>query len=241
MINWLKPSFFSQRSKQILPCLVLACLVSFLSGIHFAFFNSPPDYQQGEAVRIMYVHVPAAWLSLGIYSVVTLMSLSYLVWRNPLAFIIAKESAFIGTAFTAIALSTGAIWGKPMWGTWWVWDARLTSMLILFFFYLSYLALTFSDLAHSKMERAASLLAIIGFINIPIIKYSVDFWHSLHQPAGVLRLTGSTVHPSILKPLLIMFAAHGFLFLSLLVVRINTTLLSTKLKRIQQESSTCES
>lgn len=237
MITWLKPTWLSRWINYLLPWTLLGCALAYGFGLYQALVVSPIDYQQGESVRIMYVHVPAAWLSLGAYSFIAAMSLSYLVWRNPLSYVLAKEASVIGACFTAIALMTGSIWGKPMWGTWWVWDARLTSMLILFFFYLSYIALSHTEAAQHKIEKAASILALIGFINIPIIKYSVDFWHSLHQPAGILRLSGSSVHPSMLQPLLIMFLADVLLFASLLMIRTKTVLLSRKLQRIQQESS----
>ena len=158
-------------------------------------WSAPPDYQQGEAYRIMFVHVPAAWMALMVYAMMAVASAVGLVWRHPLAEIAARAAAPIGAAFTAIALVTGSLWGKPMWGTFWVWDARLTSVLILFFLYLGYIALhdAFDD--PSRGARAASILCLVGSVNLPIIKFSVDWWNTLHQPACILRAGGPAIAP----------------------------------------------
>ena len=165
-------------------------------GLYWALVVAPADYQQGEAYRIMYIHVPAAWMSLFTYLVVAAASAAGLIWRHALAEVTARAAAPIGACFTAVALVTGSIWGKPMWGTWWVWDARLTSVLILFFLYLGYIALhdAFDDPARGA--RAASILALVGVVNLPIIKFSVDWWNTLHQPATVLRLGGPLSPPA---------------------------------------------
>ncbi len=220
MHTWAKPGPFLDYSAKCLPFLKLACVVLFGFGLAYGLVLSPPDYQQGEAMRIMYVHVPASWMALGVYTFMALMSLFALVWRHPLAELLAQAAAPIGAIFTAISLITGSIWGKPMWGTWWVWDARLTSVLILFFLYLGYIALirAFDDPA--KGIRAASVLALVGWINIPIIKFSVDWWNTLHQPASLTKLSAPSIHSSMLTPLLLMTAAYTAYFLVALILRL---------------------
>ena len=188
------PSRFRRLSERLYPYTIFLMVLFLILGLWYGIYSSPPDYQQGETVRIMYVHVPAAWMAMMIYFSMTLMSIFSLVWRHPLADLLAKESAPIGAMFTLIALVTGSIWGKPTWGTWWVWDARLTSVLILFFIYLGHVALIklFDD--EEKGSKAAAILTIIGAINLPIIKFSVDWWNTLHQPASVMRLDGPSIH-----------------------------------------------
>ena len=178
-------------------------------------FRAPADYQQGETVRIMYVHVPAAWIALGAWMVMAASALGTLVWRHPLADVSAKAAAPIGAAFCLICLVTGALWGRPMWGAYWVWDARLTSVLVLFLMYLGVIALWRTMDEPTRAARVVAVLTLVGLINIPIIKFSVDWWNTLHQPAAVLRLGGSTIHSSILVPLLVMVAAFTLLFLTL--------------------------
>lgn len=197
------------------------CFLIFLCLAIPAILNSPDDYQQGNAVKIMYVHVPAAWMALLIYTLMALFNLSGFVWKNPFFYLIARSIALIGAAFALITLITGSIWGKPIWGTWWVWDARLTSVLILFFLYLGYIILLDSFDDHEKGEKIAAIISIIGFINVPIIKFSVEYWNSLHQPASILRKGGAAIDPTMMKPLLLMFAVYFscFVFLSLLRVR----------------------
>jgi len=199
----------------------LCCFLAFLGLAIFAIINSPNDYQQGNAVKIMYIHVPAAWMALLIYTLMAVFNLSGFIWKNPFFYLIAKSIAIIGCAFTFITLVTGSIWGKPIWGTWWVWDARLTSVLILFFLYLGYIILLDSFDDKSKGERIAAIISIVGFINVPIIKFSVEYWNSLHQPASIMRSGGVAIDPAMLKPLLLMFGVYFsyFVFLSLLKVR----------------------
>ena len=194
---------------------------------------APADYQQGEAVRIMYVHVPAAWMAMFGYVVVALGSISFLIWHHPVADVAARAAAPVGAAFTAIALATGSIWGKPMWGTWWVWDARLTSVLLLLFLYLGYMALhdAFDDI--TRGSRAASILAIVGIVNIPIIKFSVDWWNTLHQPASILRIGGPTIHASMLWPLLAMIVLFKLYFITVLILRIKMHLAERRLATIR--------
>ncbi len=207
------PSFFMRLTDRVLPWLAVITIVLFGVGLYLSFFTAPADYQQGETVRIMFIHVPSAWMAMFCYVVIAISSIGSLVWRHPLADVSAKAAAPIGAAFTLLALVTGSLWGKPMWGTYWVWDARLTSVLILFFLYLGLMALWQAIEEPSRAGRAAAILAIVGVINIPIIKFSVDWWNTLHQPASVIRMDGPTIHPAMLTPLIVMALAYGFLFI----------------------------
>lgn len=197
-------------------------------GLYLALIVSPVDYQQGEFVRIMYVHVPASWMALGVYVFMAACSFSYLVWKTTISYLLAVASSYVGATFTLISLVTGSLWGKPIWGTWWVWDARLTSMLILFLLYLSYIIIVNSADNIRKAQNPASIIAIIGLINIPIVKFSVNIWYSLHQPASVLRFGSHTIHSSMLKPLVIMFIS--FILYFLLVLLLRTSILIDKIK-----------
>jgi len=213
MIRFANPTRFLALSSRLIPFLAVASTVLIAAGVYAAFFVAPADYQQGETVRIMYIHVPSAWLSMGCYSLMALSALGTLIWRHPLADVSAKALLPIGMAFTFICLLTGAFWGRPMWGTWWVWDARLTSVLILFLIYCGIMALwnAFEDPA--RAGRAVAIITLAGAINIPIIKFSVDWWNTLHQPASVFRMGGPSIHPTMLWPLLVM--ASGFLLLTI--------------------------
>jgi heme exporter protein C len=228
MINkFFSPKHLINFTDSYLKQIVALMLLCFFSGIYYGFFASPLDYQQGEYVRIMYIHVPAAWLSLAIYLSMGVSSFIYLIWRNPIFDLIAKNSAPIGALFCFITLFTGSFWGKPIWGTWWVWDARLTSMLILFFFYLSYLALI--DLSKDRANnKAPATLAVLGCINIPIVKFSVNLWNSLHQPASVFKLGGPSIHNSMLVPLMLMFLAFCLYFKANLLIALKASLLKHK-------------
>ena len=208
-------------------------LAAFVYGIYQAFIISPPDYQQGETVRIMYVHVPSSWMAMFTYMVVAAASFVSLVWRHPLADLAGKSAAPIGAVFTALALFTGSLWGKPMWGTYWVWDARLTSVLVLFFMYIGYIALWNSIEDQQKAARAAAILAIVGVINIPIIKFSVDWWNSLHQPASILRADGPSIDPSMLWPLFTMAIAFKAYMVSVMLWRMKAELSARKLAVMQ--------
>ncbi|HYC14738.1 MAG TPA: heme ABC transporter permease, partial [Stellaceae bacterium] len=190
----------------------------------------PADYQQGEAVRIMYVHVPAAWLATLVYAVMAVASAVFLIWRDPLADIAARAAAPLGAAFTLVCLVAGSLWGEPMWGTWWVWDARLTSVLVLFFLYLGYIALVHAFDDPTRGARAGAVLALVGAVNLPIIKFSVDWWNTLHQPASVFRLGGPTIDRAMLVPLLVMSLAFMLYFASLLMLRIRTAILESRLR-----------
>ncbi len=208
------PTTFMRLSGKLLPWLTVLTAILFVIGLTMA-FRAPPDYQQGETVRIMFVHVPSAWLSMACYTLIALSSAGYLIWRHPLADVAAKAAAPIGAVFTLLALITGSLWGRPMWGAYWVWDARLTSVLILFFLYLGLIALRHAIDDPGRAGRAAAILSLIGAVNIPIIKFSVNWWNTLHQPASVIRADGPTIHPALLVPLLIMAIAFTVLFVVL--------------------------
>jgi heme exporter protein C len=216
------PTRFLRIARAVQPYLAGATLLLFAVGIYLALITSPADYQQGETVRIMYVHVPSAWMALFCYTVMASASAAALIWRHPVAEVTAQAAAPIGACFTALCLATGSLWGKPMWGTWWVWDARLTSVLVLLFLYLGYMALANAFDDAERGGRAAGILAIVGFVNIPIVKFSVDWWNTLHQPASVSRLAAPAIHPDILIPLLVMSVAFTTLFFTLLILRIRT-------------------
>lgn len=213
------------------PLFLLVGFASLIAGIVYGLFISPADYQQGDAVRIMYVHVPSAWMSLFIYSFIAVLSFGYLVWKNPLCYLVAKAAAPVGAYFTLICLITGSIWGYPMWGTWWVWDARLTSVLILFFIYLGYIALGEAFNTEEQEAKSASVLALVGIINIPIIKYSVEWWNTLHQPASVFRIGGPTIDNSMLIPLLLMAVAWMCIFALALFYKVKTAIYIKKTAR----------
>jgi len=208
------PTRFTALVGRLLPWLYGAAVLVLAYGLYLS-FAAPEDYQQGITVRIMYIHVPFAWLSMMCYSLMAVSALGTLVWRHPLADVSVKAAAPIGATFTALALLTGSIWGKPMWGTWWVWDGRLTSVFVLFLLYLGIIALTRALDDPARSARAAAVIVLIGFLNIPIIKFSVDWWATLHQPASVFRLDGPTIHPSLLWPLMVMALGFTILFFAL--------------------------
>jgi heme exporter protein C len=209
------PTRFMELSGLLLPWISGLAAVLLLSGLYLAFLVAPPDYQQGETVRIMFVHVPAAWLAMMGYALVGASSFGLLVFRHPLADVSAKAAAPVGAVFTLLALVTGALWGKPMWGAYWVWDARLTSVLILFLLYLGLIALRPSVEDEALAGKVTAVLGLVGLAILPVIRFSVDWWNTLHQPASVLRLGGAAIHPSILLPLLVMAAAFAALFAAL--------------------------
>lgn len=222
--TWARPSFFLKVTSPLLPFSFCLMGLFLIAGVYTALFTSPPDYQQGETMRIMYIHVPASWMALFVYGFLALMSIFSLVWRHPLAEILGISAAPIGALFTVLSLVTGSLWGKPIWGTFWVWDARLTSVLILLFLYGGYWALYKAYSHPSQGIRAASLLALVGVINLPIIKGSVDWWNTLHQPASFIKLSGPSIHPTMLIPLLLMAGAYFFYFISMLILRTQTEL-----------------
>jgi heme exporter protein C len=208
------PSRFLGLADRALPWLAAATVLAFAFGVPQVYL-APDDYQQGATVKIMFIHVPSMWLSMWVWGVMSVAALGTLVWRHPLADVAAKAAAPIGAAFTLLGLITGSLWGRPMWGTYWVWDARLTSVLILFLMYLGVIALWRTIDDPTRAARVVAVLTLVGAINLPIIKFSVDWWHTLHQGASVLRLGGSTIHPTILAPLVVMIVAFTLLFLTL--------------------------
>jgi heme exporter protein C len=215
LISLANPVVFLRITSLIMPWLIAITLGILAVGLYLAWCVAPPDYQQGETIRIMFLHVPSAWIALLFYAMMTLSAIGSLVWRHPLADIAQQAGAPIGAVFTLICLVTGALWGRPMWGTYWVWDARLTSVLILFLMYCGLISLWRSMEDPLRAARPVSILTLFGLINLPIIRFSVDWWNTLHQPASVLRLEGPAIHPSMLWPLLVM--ALGLILLALLL------------------------
>jgi len=225
MINWLaNPARFMRLSAKAVPWCGWTTAVVLAVGLFWSLVLAPPDYQQGDTVRIMYVHVPAAWMALSVYLFVAVASAVALVWQHPLAEVGARAAAPIGAAFTFVCLATGSLWGRPMWGAWWVWDARLTSVLVLFFLYLGYIALANAFDDPARGGRAGAVLALVGVVNLPIIKFSVDWWNTLHQPASVMRLGGPRIDPSMLAPLLVMAVGFLLLFVTLLLLGMRAAL-----------------
>lgn len=213
-IDLANPTRFLSLAGAVLPWLGAITALVLAVGFWMS-MTAPDDYQQGSTVKIMFIHVPFAWLSMMCYTIMAIAALGTLVWRHPLADVSAKAAAPIGAVFTALALITGSLWGKPMWGTWWVWDARLTSVFVLFLMYLGIIALTRAMDDPAKSAKATAILTLVGFINIPIIKFSVDWWNTLHQPASVFRSGGSTIDPSLLYPLAVMAIGFTLLFFTL--------------------------
>ncbi len=227
------PQRFDRFARAAAPVFGAAAAMLLAAGLYLALFNSPADYQQGDSVRIMYVHVPAAWMALMCYSAMAVASVTAFVWKHPLADVAAKSTAPIGAAFTFLALVTGSLWGKPMWGTWWAWDARLTSVLILFFMYIGYMALWSAIEDKTRAAKIAGIACIVGFINVPIIKFSVDWWNSLHQTASVIRPDGPTIHPAMLTPLLLMGLAYTLLFAALLFASMRAEIAERRIARLE--------
>jgi heme exporter protein C len=231
------PSKFQKLSEFIFPKSIALFLVFFFIGIYYSFFNSPPDYLQGETVRIMYVHVPCAWFSLSIYSVMAFCSFFSIIFKHTLADIISRACAPIGACFTLATLITGSIWGKPTWGTWWVWDARLTSELVLFFIYLGHIFVSNAYDDKSKGDRYASILTLLGIVNLPIIKWSVDWWNTLHQPASISKFSAPNIASEMLWPLFLMVLSFLFFFISLLLLRIKSEIIARKLEVLETAES----
>ena len=240
MWKYANPTFFLPLVATLLPWLIGATVAAFAIGLWGAFFSAPADYQQGETVRIMYIHVPAAWLSMFCYATMAASALGTLVWRHPLADAAQKAAAPIGAAFTFICLVTGSLWGKPMWGTWWVWDARLTSVLVLFVIYLGLIALWQTIEDASRAARGAAILTLVGVVNLPIIKFSVDWWNTLHQPASVFRMSGPTIAPSMLWPLLVMGIAFTLLFTTLHLMATRNEILRRRARRLAIQAASGE-
>jgi heme exporter protein C len=238
LIELANPTRFLTLANRLIPWLAGVTALAFAFGLNQV-VGSPDDYQQGATVRIMYIHVPSAWLGMLGWTVMTVAALGTLVWRHPLADVAGKAAAPIGAAFTLMCLVTGSLWGRPMWGTYWVWDARLTSVLVLFLLYLGVIALWRTVEDPSRAARAAAILTLVGAINIPIIKFSVDWWNTLHQPASVFRLGGPTIDRSLLIPLMIMAIAFTLLFVTLHLAAMRNEILRRRVRtlRLMQASA----
>src|SRR6476660_10007799 len=232
VIDLANPTRFLTVVNRVLPWLIAATALAFAFGLARA-VAAPDDYQQGATVKIMFLHVPAAWLGLMGWGLMSLAALGTLVWRHPLADVAGKAAAPIGAAFTLICLITGSLWGRPTWGTYWVWDARLTSMLVLFLLYLGVLALYWTAEDPGRGARAAAVLSLVSAVNLPIIQFSVDWWNTLHQPASVFRIGGSTIDPSLLTPLLIMGLAFTLLFVTLHLAVMRNEILRRRIRSMR--------
>jgi heme exporter protein C len=224
------PGRFLRLSEVVLPWLVVPAVVLTVTGLGWGLFFAPADWQQGDAVRIMYVHVPSAWLASSGYLALAVCSLLSLVWRHPLADLAAVEIGPVGAGFTALCLASGSLWGKPMWGAWWVWDARLTSVLVLFFLYLGHIVLVRAFDDPVRGYRAGAILALVGVINLPIIKFSVDWWNTLHQPASITLFGAPTMAPSMLWPLLVSALGFSFAFAAIVVARLQAAVMERRIR-----------
>jgi heme exporter protein C len=227
------PARFLRLVRVVIPWTIVAATLCLSIGILWGLVYAPADYQQGDSVRIIYVHVPAAWMALFIYGCMAATSAAALIWRQPLGHVLARAAAPIGACFTALALVTGSLWGKPMWGAWWVWDARLTSVLILLFLYLGYIALANAFDDPGRGSRSAAILAIVGVVNLPIIKFSVDWWNTLHQPASIISASGPKIHAAMLWPLLLTILGFTFYFLAVWMLRARAELAEIRLRALR--------
>ena len=234
MFKILEPNKIFQITSKAPKYILFLFVVVLTVGLTEALILSPEDYKQSDAVRIMYVHVPSAWISLGIFSSITFLSISGFIFKNKNFFLIAKSLAPSGFVFNIIALVTGAIWGKPTWGTWWAWDARITSMLILALFFAMYLIAWRIYEKEEKVFKITTFITLVGIINVPITKYSVDWWNTLHQPASINILTKSSIHSSMLFPLLLMTAAFALFSLLIFLMKYNTELIKIKNKGLDR-------
>jgi len=234
MFKFFQPNKIFQITSKAPKYILFLFIVVLSIGLTEALILSPEDYKQSDAVRIMYVHVPSAWISLGIFSAITFLSISGFIFKNKNFFLISKSLAPSGFVFNIIALVTGSIWGKPTWGTWWAWDARITSMLILALFYAMYLISWRIYENEEKVFKISTIVTIFGIINVPIIKYSVDWWNTLHQPASINILSKSSIHSSMLFPLLIMTAAFALFSLLIFLMKYNTEMIKNKNKGLDR-------
>lgn len=229
-----QPENFRKFCRVAVP-LLLALGVAVLGlGVYQALWASPPDYQQGEFVRLMYVHVPSAWLGLGMYVALALAAGVFLVWKTPMAEVMAHSIAPVGAVFTALCLVTGMMWGKPIWGAYWVWDARLTSVLVLWFLYLGYIALADAFEGSPRGGLPAAMLALVGIVNLPIIKFSVEWWNTLHQPASVFRVSGPALAPEMMAPLMLMFLGTALLSAVAVLWRAQALLMMRRVRRLKR-------
>ena len=222
------PSKFNEMADYLFRPLLILSIILFAIGLLFSFYLSPDDYQQGSTVRIMYVHVPSAWLALLTYTMMTLYSILALAFRMPFGFIFNTAVAPIGAVFTLICIISGSLWGKPMWGTWWVWDARLTSVAILFIIYLIIIFMNLSFENRIVREKVVAIFILVGSVNLPIVKFSVDWWNTLHQPATISKLSKPSIDPSMMTPLIIMTFAFILIGIAIAILRIKTEIISRK-------------
>lgn len=227
------PAVFNRLADRLIVPLAILTILMFIWGLYGAFFVSPADYQQGETIRIMFIHVPSAWMSMFVYAGMSLSALGTLIFRHPMADVAQKAAAPLGAGFTLLCLITGSLWGKPMWGTWWEWDARMTSVLVLFLIYIGIIALWQSIEEPNRAGRAVAILTLVGAVNLPIIKFSVDWWSTLHQPASVFRLDGPTIHSSMLGPLMIMGLAFLLLYITLLLLLMRAEVMNRRAERLE--------
>lgn len=232
MLRYANPSNFLALARWLVPVLGATSALVLIVGLALVVFVVPPDYQQGETVRIMYLHVPAAWLSMFIYSAMTCAALGTLVWRHPLADAAQRAAAPLGAVFTFVCLVTGSLWGKPMWGAYWIWDARLTSVLVLFLLYCALVALWNAIDDDYLAARIAAIMTVVGAVNIPVIKFSVDWWNTLHQPASVFRAGGPAMPGAMLWPLLVMALGATLLFSTLQMMAVRNEILQRRLDRL---------
>ena len=235
MHRFANPTRFLRIAAVIQPWVMWITILLFGAGLYMALFDSPADYQQKESVRIMYVHVPAAWMGMFCYGAMAVASAVALIWKHPLADVTAKATAPVGAAFTFLSLVTGSLWGKPMWGTWWVWDARLTSMLILLFLYIGYMALQGAFDDRARGAKASAILALVGAVNLPLIKFSVHWWNTLHQPASVIKMDGPSIDASMLWPLLLLAFAYKGYYVWVLLVRTRQELTANKVRILRMK------
>ncbi len=227
------PGRFLRLSGRVLPWLAGAALLVLGVGLLWGLWFSPPDWQQGETVRILYIHVPMAWMAMGGYAGLAVTSVLALVWKHPLADLAARELSPVGAAVTALCLATGSLWGKPMWGTWWVWDARLTSVLVLFFLWLGHAALVRAFDDPERGDRMGAILALIGAVNLPVVKFSVDWWNTLHQPASLTRVNAPGLHVDILYPLLVCALGFTLAFAAVVLLRVRAAVMERRIRALQ--------
>jgi heme exporter protein C len=228
--RYANPAAFGRLSSRILPWTAGSAVLMLAAGLYFGLFASPPDYQQGDSVRIMYVHVPAAIMSEVVYGLMAAAAAAGFIWKHALADLFVKAAAPLGAAFTLICLVAGSLWGKPMWGAWWVWDARLTSELVLFFLYLGYIALVDAFDDPERGLKAGAILVLVGVVDLPIIKFSVDWWNTLHQPSSLMSLSGPKIAGPMLLPLFLMIGGFMTFFVTLVMLRLESELLARRIR-----------
>ncbi len=230
-----KPSVIEKKLQSLLKFTLPLSVILIITSLAWVFLKAPDDYIQGFAAKIMYIHVPSAWMTMLSYAMMVCFSIAYVIWKSPISSMLAEKTANVGVIFCITTLITGSIWGKPMWGTWWVWDARLTSMMILLFIFIAYIILQNSFENKFEAYMPAAIFCIFGGINLPIIKFSVDIWNSLHQPASILRYGGPKIHSSMLVPLILMMLGFLFYFLTILNIKIKSEFLKNKINKEQRK------